>query len=84
MAEPNAQVLTPTPTDDGKTRRYADFTTLGEALDYAAEGQRGLNFHDPRGNLARPYPYTELRKDALDAALSRFRSPDLDDAIAVA
>ena len=68
MAEPNAQVLTPTPTDDGKTRRYADFTTLGEALDYAAEGQRGLNFHDPRGNLARPYPYTELRKDALDAA----------------
>ena len=68
MAEPNADILTPTPTDDGKTRRYADFTTLGEALDYAAEGQRGLNFHDPRGNLARPYAYSELRKDALDAA----------------
>ncbi len=41
---------------------------MGEALDYAAKGQRGLNFHDPRGNLARAYPYYELREDALVAA----------------
>jgi fatty-acyl-CoA synthase len=46
----------------------SDFATLGEALDYAATGVRGLNFHDPRGNLARPYPYSELRRDALDMA----------------
>ncbi len=57
-----------TPTRDSLPRRMSDFGTLGEALDYAATGQRGLNFHDPRGNLARPYPYAELRRDALDMA----------------
>ncbi|MDB5696764.1 MAG: acyl-CoA synthetase [Sphingomonas bacterium] len=60
--------LTPTLTDDGRPRRYADFATLGEALDYAANGKRGLNFHDPRGTLTRPYPFSELRADALAAA----------------
>ncbi|MEQ1687950.1 MAG: hypothetical protein ABL874_05210, partial [Sphingopyxis sp.] len=45
-----------TPTDDGTVRRYADFATVGDALDYAALGRRGLNFHDPRGRLARVYP----------------------------
>ncbi len=60
--------LRPTPTDDGSTRRYADFVTVGDALDYAAKGARGLNFHDHRGTLARPYPYAELRADALASA----------------
>ncbi|KRC82656.1 fatty acyl-AMP ligase [Sphingomonas sp. Root241] len=58
----------PTPTDDSHPRRLADFATLGEALDYAAEGVRGLNFHDARGNLTRPYPFSELRRDALAQA----------------
>jgi fatty-acyl-CoA synthase len=49
-------------------RRFADFETLGEALDYAALGRRGLNFHDPRGELVRAYAYRELREDALGAA----------------
>ncbi len=57
-----------TPTDDATPRRYADFATLGEALDYAAQGERGLNFHDPRGRLNRPYPYRELRADAIAVA----------------
>ncbi|MDH7971415.1 fatty acyl-AMP ligase [Sphingomonas sp. AR_OL41] len=61
-------VLLPTPTEDALPRRLADFATLGEALDYAAQGERGLNFHDPRGALARPYPYRELREDALAMA----------------
>ncbi|MFL6788303.1 MAG: fatty acyl-AMP ligase [Sphingomicrobium sp.] len=43
----------------------ADFATLGEALDYAARGNRGMNFHDARGTLVRAYPYAELREDAL-------------------
>ena len=60
--------LTPTPTDDVLPRRYSDFATLGEALDYAAGGARGLNFHDPRGTLIRTYSFAELRRDALDAA----------------
>jgi fatty-acyl-CoA synthase len=54
-----------TPTLDTLPRRIADFETLGEALDYAAKGRRGLNFHDARGNLVRAYPYSELRADAL-------------------
>jgi fatty-acyl-CoA synthase len=60
--------LVPTATLDGQPRRFSDFGTLGEALDYAAQGNCGLNFHDPRGKLARPYPYSELRKDALTTA----------------
>ncbi|RDV07176.1 fatty acyl-AMP ligase [Sphingorhabdus pulchriflava] len=60
--------LTPTPSSDTLERRFSDFATLGEALDYAALGARGLNFHDMRGELARPYPFSEMRKDALDVA----------------
>jgi len=58
----------PTRTDDGTVRRLADFETLGEALDYAAAGGRGLNFHDARGRLERAYPYAELRRDAIACA----------------
>ena len=57
-----------TPTQDSLERRFSDFETLGAALDYAALGKRGLNFHDMRGQLARPYPYSELREDALQMA----------------
>ncbi len=56
--------IVPTATSDGLPRRFSDFETLGGALDYAAQGERGLNFHDPRGNLARAYPYSEMRYDA--------------------
>src|SRR3546814_824411 len=61
-------MLVATPTHDELPRRFSDFATLGEALDYAATGKRGLNFHDPRGNLTRPYPFSELREDALSCA----------------
>ncbi len=61
-------VRTPTPSDDGRARRFSDFATLTDALDYAADGALGLNFHDPRGKLARAYPYAELRDDARKAA----------------
>ena len=54
----------PTTTEDALPRRFADFATLGEALDYAATGARGLNFHDARGALTRPYPFSELQADA--------------------
>ena len=55
-----------TPTLDPHPRRLADFNTIGEALDYAAKGRRGLNFHDARGSLSLTYTYAELRKDALN------------------
>src|SRR5947208_12851270 len=54
-----------TPSLDTLPRRLADFATVGDALDYAAKGRRGLNFHDARGTLTRAYPFAELRKDAL-------------------
>ena len=63
-----AAMLVPTPNEDLLPRRFADFRTFCEALDYAASGKRGLNFHDARGNLARVYPYSELREDALAVA----------------
>jgi len=56
------ETLVPTPTADVLPRRFADFATLGEALDYAAQGVRGLNFHDPRGVLVRAYRFAELRR----------------------
>jgi fatty-acyl-CoA synthase len=57
-----------TPTLDTLPRRLADFATLGEALDYAANGKRGLNFHDARGTLTLAYPFAQLREDALTEA----------------
>jgi fatty-acyl-CoA synthase len=57
--------LVPTPTMDALPRRFADFDTLGAALDYAAAGVRGLNFHDARGTLVQPYPYAQLRADSI-------------------
>ena len=60
-----ADELQPTPTFCAQPRRFSDFATVGEALDYAANGTRGLNFHDPRGRLVRPYPYRELKDDAV-------------------
>ena len=57
-----------TATLDSLPRRIADFATLGEALDYAARGRRGMNFHDARGQLTRAFPFAELRGEALGHA----------------
>jgi len=57
-------ILRPTPTDDGRPLRQSDFRTLVEALDYAALGAKGFNFHDARADLVRAYPYAELAADA--------------------
>ena len=68
LAQTAGPRVTPTPYVDRLPRRFADFATFGEALDYASRGLRGLNFHDPRGGLVRAYPFAELRKAALAAA----------------
>src|SRR4051794_2192929 len=54
-----------TPTVDKLPRRLADFATIAEALEYAAQGRRGLNFHDARGALTQSYTYGEMREAAL-------------------
>ena len=61
--------LVATPTDDSSLlRRYSDFATMTDALDYIAQSKLGMNFHDARATLVRVYPYAELRQDALAAA----------------
>jgi fatty-acyl-CoA synthase len=58
-------MLEPTPTLDPELpRRYADFDTLPEALDYAAQGVRGLNFYSPRGELESSITYKQVRERA--------------------
>ena len=72
-ADDVALVPTPTPTTDALPRRLADFETLGQALDYAATGVRGLNFFDARARLVRVQPFSELK---LDATRNAFRLID--------
>lgn len=56
----------PTPTlHHGLVKRFADFGTIAEALDYAAQGQAGLNFYSGKGVLTEILPYTRLRDEAL-------------------
>lgn len=56
--------LLPTPTVNSVPMRFADFTTLANALDYAATGVTGANFYTSSGKLATVLPYCELREQA--------------------
>ncbi len=59
-------MMKPTPTlDHGLPRQFADFATLVDALDYAAQGSRGLNFYSARGVLAVAAPYADIRDQAV-------------------
>ncbi len=56
---------TPT-TSPGLATRRSDFDTICEALDYAAQGETGLNFFSAKGDLDRVLTYAELRARARD------------------
>ena len=57
--------MSPTPScNDTLERRFGDFATLTEALDYAARGQTGINIYSPRGELQEVLPYAVLRDQA--------------------
>ncbi len=45
--------------------RRNGFASLCQALDYAAQGETGLNFFDARGNLLSSLPYHHMRTEAL-------------------
>ncbi|MBL4617557.1 MAG: fatty acyl-AMP ligase [Robiginitomaculum sp.] len=62
------KMQTPTPTASGIAMRFADFSTLGEALDYAATGDSGVNFYSARKGLEVVLPYKELQIRARDLA----------------
>ncbi len=59
--------LRPTPSDSpGFRRRLADFETLADSLDYAAQSETGMNFYSARGALEIVLPYRDLQKRAED------------------
>lgn len=58
----------PTPTNNSLPLRTSGYRSLAEALDYAAKGTTGCNFHDGRGELTAVMTYTELRERARDVA----------------
>lgn len=60
--------LRPTPTDSRLPFRAADFSTLADALDYAAQGDTGCNYYSARGELYAAVPYAVLRQQALALA----------------
>jgi fatty-acyl-CoA synthase len=57
-----------TPTTNNLSLRAGNFSTLPEALDYAAEGQTGYNFYDGRGKLNAVLSYAKLRDEAQSLA----------------
>lgn len=59
----------PTPTTNNKLKhRRADFATITEALDYAAQGETGQNYYSARGELLQILSYKDLREQACDIA----------------
>jgi fatty-acyl-CoA synthase len=52
----------------GLSTRHADFGTIADALDYAAQGPTGLNFYSGRGALVEALPYRTLREQAIALA----------------
>ncbi len=55
----------PTPSDNPDLPyRLADFGTMSEALDYAAQGETGLNYYSGKGELIEALPYRTLRAEA--------------------
>jgi fatty-acyl-CoA synthase len=64
----SGSVASATPTVNSLALRRADFASLAEALDYAAQGDTGANFHAASGKLATVLPYRMLRQQALELA----------------
>lgn len=60
--------IIPTPISHSLSFRAATFSTLTEALDYAAQGETGANFYTRRGGLYASLPYRELQAAAQSLA----------------
>ena len=58
----------PTSTDRGQPMVSGDFTTLMDALEYAATCKTGFNFYSSRGDLKSSLSYTDLRDQAVEMA----------------
>ena len=62
------EVMEATPTINSLPLRLADFSTLVEALDYAAQGETGFNFYAGGGKLYAVLPYADLRQQSRSLA----------------
>ncbi|WP_225776319.1 fatty acyl-AMP ligase [Pseudomonas sp. Marseille-Q5115] len=60
--------LSETSAEHSLKQRLADFSSLADALDYAALGQTGMNFYDRRCHLTAVMEYSALRMRAISAA----------------
>lgn len=61
--------MQPTPTDNLRLPlKRGEFDTLCEAMDYAANGETGLNVFSSKGELLQSASYAELREQALEHA----------------
>jgi fatty-acyl-CoA synthase len=59
----------PTPSlHPGLAKRHADFDSIADAVDYAAQGPTGLNFYSGKGELVEALPYRVLREQAIELA----------------
>ncbi|CAK7192049.1 4-hydroxyphenylalkanoate adenylyltransferase [Commensalibacter sp. Nvir] len=58
----------PTPTNSEIKCRLDNFSSLAEALDYAAHGKTGINFYSAKGVLLEALTYHDLSKQAKEAA----------------
>jgi fatty-acyl-CoA synthase len=65
--------LTPTGLGGCKVR-HADFSTLTEALEYAARSRAGFNFYSGRGELLEVLPFRDLRDQAQSLARRMIRA----------
>ncbi len=64
MVDSNAQIeVTPT-LDPSLDRRFSDFDTLIEAIEYAAKGARGVNFFNARGDVIESISWKQIRDRA--------------------
>ena len=62
------EAMEATPTINSLPLRLADFSTLADALDYAAQGETGFNFYTGGGKLYAVLPYADLRQQARSLA----------------
>jgi fatty-acyl-CoA synthase len=62
------RIMEATPTENNLPLRYEGFSSLAEALDYAAQGKTGYNFYNGKGELDVVVPYARLRDQAQDLA----------------
>lgn len=62
------KIATPTPTDRGIPFKASGFRSFPEALDYAAQGETGVNFFSGRGQIEEVLPYKDLRLQSLELA----------------